>query len=73
MTPRPPIKATIEWDEETTWTVRCGDRYESHLDSGEVLWAIVHILKREPAPFLRTAEEHAKWNFKYGPKSEDPP
>lgn len=41
-------------------TVRCGDRYENHLDPGEALFVVASLLLNAPrVPYLRTAAAHA--------------
>jgi hypothetical protein len=67
-----PIKIEIELDAGSgsgpNWTVRSGNRYEDHLGPDEALWCVVRLMTGTGVGFLQTAEEHAAWEAKYGPK-----
>ena len=42
-----------------SYTVRCGDRYENELDSGEALWVASAYLHNKAPRYLKTDAEHA--------------
>jgi hypothetical protein len=54
--------------DEHGWTVRCGDRYEHQLDTGEALYCVANLLLNGDGPYLRTQAQHDAWDAAYGPR-----
>ncbi len=51
---------------DTGWFVRCGERWEDRLDTGEALYCVARLMITGKTPYLKNGLEHALWDGKYG-------